>query len=391
MEKPDLRYLCTQMGNLSGIPFRIFRGTERLFFHAAAELPADPFLTCEAGLHVLPEHVGYIAAEDFQYYGFVRTGEETVVIGPVRQIPATDQELRALAFRTGVPGELTDSFVAGMKAIVPMPLESLLQMLCVMNYVLNGEKTELLDLAIRETEQRNLKRETESRRTEKASGAPHNTLALENTLMDFVRRGDSDGLRARLAAAPAVRGGTLAGEHLRQRKNLFIVAATLCSRAAIQGGLDSEEALSLSDQFIQSCELLPSPEAITDLQYHMLLEYAERVDQVRRGRHASPLELAVSNYLRHHLSETVTAEKIAAALYMSRPYLSERFRKETGETLTDFLLRGKTEEAKRLLRYSDRSISAIGDYLGFSSPGHFSRTFRKYAGISPKEYREMHR
>lgn len=54
------------------------------------------------------------------------------------------------------------------------------------------------------------------------------------------------------------------------------------------------------------------------------------------------------------------------------------------------MLQEKTEEAKRLLRYSDKSLTAIGAYLGFSSPGHFSRVFKKYAGVSPREYRERY-
>ncbi len=59
-------------------------------------------------------------------------------------------------------------------------------------------------------------------------------------------------------------------------------------------------------------------------------------------------------------------------------------------TLSDFILNEKTEEAKRLLRYSDKSVAAISAYLGFSSSGHFSRVFKKYAGITPNEYRETH-
>ena len=70
--------------------------------------------------------------------------------------------------------------------------------------------------------------------------------------------------------------------------------------------------------------------------------------------------------------------------------LSAKFREDTGETLTDFILKEKTEEAKRLLRYSEKTATAIGAYLGFSSPGHFSRVFRKYAGCSPAEYRERY-
>ena len=72
---------------------------------------------------------------------------------------------------------------------------------------------------------------------------------------------------------------------------------------------------------------------------------------------------------------------------MSRPYLSERFKAESGESLTDYILREKTAEAKRLLDYTDKSLTSISSYLGFSSPSHFSRVFRKYTGHLPSEYR----
>ena len=53
------------------------------------------------------------------------------------------------------------------------------------------------------------------------------------------------------------------------------------------------------------------------------------------------------------------------------------------------ILKEKTEEAKRLLRYSDKPVTAIGSYLGFSSPSHFSRVFRSYVRITPSEYRQQ--
>jgi YesN/AraC family two-component response regulator len=58
---------------------------------------------------------------------------------------------------------------------------------------------------------------------------------------------------------------------------------------------------------------------------------------------------------------------------------------ETGESLKE-----KTEEAKRLLRYSDKSLTAIGSYLGFSSASHFSRVFKACAGSTRSEYRDKY-
>ena len=275
-----------------------------------------------------------------------------------------------------------------------MPVETLLQMLCTMNHFLNdGEKLGLSDIAIFSDEQEALKSHVEERRSKRVyeedrSGMPHNVLALENALMDLVRKGDVAALRSWLAEIPAVRGGTIAPNQLRQLRNTFIVAATLASRAAIRGGMREDDAFTLSDGYIQRVELLSDHSKIINLQYNMILEFTEQVEKLKRGAHSSKLVSDVANYIRHHLSEPISTERMADELYMSRPYLSARFKKETGETLTDFILREKTEEAKRLLRWSDRSASAVAAYLGFSSHSHFIRVFKKYAGVTPNEWRE---
>lgn len=274
-----------------------------------------------------------------------------------------------------------------------MPVESVLQMLCTINYVFNHERLELKDLRIYEQEQTALISRQVRQQAQNKLDPPqleHNTYDLEQRLLRMVRKGDTAALRQWLDRAPAVRSGVVAGEPLRQRKNLFIVTVTLVSRAAIQGGMQVEDAFTLSDSYIQQCELTASPERIANLQYRMLLDYAERVERLHRGAVSSRLTADVANYVQHHLSDAIKTEQIARALYVSRPYLSKKFRESTGETLTDFILKEKTEEAKRLLRYSDKSLTAIGSYLGFSSPSHFSRIFRKYAGSSPHEYRERY-
>ena len=123
----------------------------------------------------------------------------------------------------------------------------------------------------------------------------------------------------------------------------------------------------------------------------MILEFTEQVEKLHRGKHTSKLSLDVANYVRHHLSEPISVDKMAEEFFLSRPHLSTKFKQETGMTLTDFILNEKTEEAKRLLRYSDKSQSAISSFLGFSSQGHFAKVFKKYAGVTPNEYREKHR
>ena len=397
MENLDLQYLCTVIGNLSGVPIRLYESKTLKFSYSLVKLPKDPVELHREDSWNIRESVGYYVTKIFNYYGIINSDSYKIIIGPTRQTGNTEQELRELAFQLDVAPEDTQDFVTGMKSIIRMPLESIMQILCTMNYVLNGEKLSLQDIAVFDDQQDVLSKDAVAKQDVQQYSEEniplqdvHNTFELEQTVMTMVRKGDIAALREWIKAAPAVRGGIIAAEQLRQMKNTFIVTVTLASRAAIRGGMDVEEAFSLSDAYIQKCELLSNPEQIMNLQYHMILEYTQKVERIRLGKRPGKLVIDVANYIQHHLSEPITAEEIAKELYLSRPYLSRKFIEETGESLTDFILKEKTEEAKRLLRYSDKTLTAISNYLGFSSQSHFSRVFKKYALCTPGEYREKY-
>ena len=397
MKNLDIQYLCKIIGDLSGVPIRLYEGDTLVFYHALVELPKDPMALYRTDIWKITDHVGYYATNTFSYYGIINFGTGKIILGPTQQLGNTDQELRELAFRLDVAQEDTEAFLIGMKSIIRMPLASIMQILCTMNHILNGEKLTLQDITIYDQEQDIISRDTIAKQEAQlyvADNIPtqdvHNTFALEQTIMGIVRKGDTCALQEWLRSAPAVRGGIVATDQLRQIKNTFIISVTLASRAAIQGGLSVEEAFSLSDAYIQKCELMNSPIQITNLQYHMIRELTQRVERIRNGKQPSKLVTDVANYIRSHLSEPITVERIAKELYLSRPYLSRKFIAETGESLTDHILKEKVNEAKRLLRYSDRSLTAIGNFLGFSSQGHFSRVFKRYTGLTPGEYRSKY-
>lgn len=400
MDNIDYNYLCTVIGNLSGIPIRVFKNEKQVFYHTLVNLPVDPITPYQNAILAIGTHIGYFITPSSHYYGIVNSGTVKIVIGPSIQTKNNDQTLRELAFQCDVPADDTEEFISGMKSIVPMPLDSIIQILCTMNYVMNEEKLGLSDIRIFDSEQQNLKAKIEEEQTTnnfnsdieniQAQQAIHNTLALEQTIVNFVRHGDTVALKDLIDGIPAVRAGILAADQLRQLKNTFIVTTTLVSRGAIRGGMDTDDALSLSDAYIQKCELMNNLESITNLQYRMIFDYTERVEKLRMGKTPSKLVLDVTNYVHHHLSEPVSIEEMAKALYMNRSWLAVKFKQETKMTLTDFILKEKTEEAKRLLRYTDKPITAISTYLGFSSQSHFSHVFKKYTNSLPNEYRKRH-
>ena len=396
MEGIDLEYLCRVIGNLAGIPVRIYTDKELSFFYSVVDFPADPIAPYLDKVFTITEHIGYFTTPFFNYYGIVRTDRHTIVIGPSRRTPMTNHDLRKLAFTCNLDFAQVEAFSAAMRSLVQMPLGSLVQILCTMNYVLNGEKRSLEDVTIYDFEQVELETLIQNERFDKhyekqieyEPREAHNTLTLEQSLMQMIEKGDVGALCEWLSHAPSVRGGVIANDALRQLKNTFIVTATLASRAAIKGGMEAEDALSLSDDYIRKCELMGGVDSIVNLQYHMVLDYTRRVERVRLGKNPSKLLMQVTNYVQHNLSRPVDVDDLAKTLFISRTHLASRFKQETGMTLTDFILGEKVEEAKRLLRYSDKSLTLIANYLGFSSQSHFTRIFKKYSGQTPREYRE---
>ncbi len=119
----------------------------------------------------------------------------------------------------------------------------------------------------------------------------------------------------------------------------------------------------------------------------MVLDYTTRVHKINNGQRKSKLVNDVSNYIYHHLSEPIKTSEIAKNLYMGRSYLSTKFKNETGKKLIDYILECKINEAQYLLKFSDKSVAKISDYLGFVNQSHFTRTFQKFTGQTPNQYR----
>lgn len=403
MDTIGLEYLAKKLGALTGIPVRIYKGKEEIFYYSTVSIPKDPLLLYLDQVFSIKENVGYYMTKNLHTFGVVRKDDYRYIIGPSLEIQEDEKSLKIMAFDLGIEKNQTMDFINAVKSITRMPLPSLLEVLLAVNFFLNGEMKELHELTLSDSIQEELKhileKETKGKEIDRVSQSQyeesppnqeeHNTYAQEQEIMMLIRKGETEKLKDWISSAPAIRGGTIAVDGLRQVKNMFVVSVTLASRAAIQGGVDPVTALSVSDGFIKRCELLYSVEKITNLQYLMVLEYAGMVRRVRQKDYTSPLVMKVANYVVAHITDPLTTEQIADALYLSRPYLSSRFHKEAGRTLYSFIMDEKIEEAKRLILYSGRSISSISQYLGFSSLGHFSSLFKKNTGYSPTEFRSL--
>jgi len=102
----------------------------------------------------------------------------------------------------------------------------------------------------------------------------------------------------------------------------------------------------------------------------------------------SPARLRRIKELVHAKIETdLTLEEMAQSVDLSITHFCEMFRKSTGQSPHQFLLRLRVERAKEMLRNAEARVLDVAVACGFKTQQHFARVFRTISGTSPTEYR----
>jgi YesN/AraC family two-component response regulator len=90
---------------------------------------------------------------------------------------------------------------------------------------------------------------------------------------------------------------------------------------------------------------------------------------------------------RGYASPKLSVHRLSATLGYSPNYLGNAFKRAFGMSIADYIGRTRVAEAKRLMDQTDLMIYEIAFRVGFEDQHYFSRTFKKYAGVTPSEYR----
>ncbi|WP_347280014.1 AraC family transcriptional regulator [Leptolyngbya sp. FACHB-8] len=129
----------------------------------------------------------------------------------------------------------------------------------------------------------------------------------------------------------------------------------------------------------------------TALAAHVLKYYTTRKHVLREYEDGLPkykLKRAL-DYINEHLSENVSLAVIATELGMSQFYFCRLFKQSTGITPHAYLMQQRVELSKQLLKSGKRTINDIALACGFANSSHFAKCFRRYTGVSPKQFRMM--
>ena len=303
------------------------------------------------------------------------------VIGPVFPSVISERALTEALQKVHISPALTDQVRELLKTVPAIQYMLLMQYGIMLHRCLTGVK-------IRPSEIHWLARPSEHhapRTLEQEVKTRRGTYAFEQEFFRIVEEGNVDG--------PMPRGGSQIEmgflsrtDPLRHAKNSMVAELTLVCRAAIRGGLPEDTAYSLADYYIQNGEDCTNTAQVYQLMQDSFKDFTQRVHQQKKKSYSKEINDCIG-YLELHLGEKLDMTALAENVGYNKNYLSTKFGREVGISISECLTRLRIERAKLMLRSTNEPIQQISDTLGFGSVSYFSAQFRKLVGQTPSDYR----
>lgn len=166
------------------------------------------------------------------------------------------------------------------------------------------------------------------------------------------------------------------GPYIRHAGSLFPFLKTMC------------------DQIYMMEEMNPAGQLASQLFCASMIVIANQLDTFPQAMAAKTEEeefiTRILNYLNEHFTEELNLEKIAADLYCSSTYVSHSFKKATGMTPINYIIRRRVGLAQTLLISTDLPATQIATMVGYDNTNYFSTLFTKIVGMTPIRYRTMY-
>ena len=174
---------------------------------------------------------------------------------------------------------------------------------------------------------------------------------------------------------------------LRKRKNSLIIVNTQLRLAIQRANVHPYYINEVSEKYSLKIEALNSEAECHLLPFNMLKDYCEYVNRYAMKQY-SPLIQKVIDHIILNLDTQLSLKQFSDTFSISSSYLSNLFKQETGQTLTDYITSQRVMRAAKRLKSSNNSIASIAESVGILDTNYFTKVFKKTLGITPSQYRK---
>ena len=216
---------------------------------------------------------------------------------------------------------------------------------------------------------------------------------LEARILKAVREGETEFCLDRIVDENGIEHKSLmkidygGQEALRDEKDIVIIFTALCARAAIEGGLSEGIAMELEKEYVRKAEQIRTATELTILNQEMFRAFIDKVHHCKIQSDMSRPIQECCNYISRNLCKNLNLKDMAKEIGYTEYYLTRKFAKEMGISMSEYINRKKTDLAKIWLLTTDKSMQEISDELGYGTRSYFSRVFKKKTGISQADCR----
>lgn len=174
---------------------------------------------------------------------------------------------------------------------------------------------------------------------------------------------------------------------IRNIKNYMIILNTILRKAVEQGAVHPFYIDRLSSSYARKIETIRSIADGASMQKEMIHKYCLLVKNYSLKEY-SPVIQRIITYIGFDISSNLSLKEISKKFNMNASYLSNLFKKETGQTLTDYVSQKRIQHAVHLLNHTDMQIQMIAHSCGIQDVNYFVKVFKKYIKMTPSEYRK---
>lgn len=216
----------------------------------------------------------------------------------------------------------------------------------------------------------------------------HPPFILEQKVLSAISERNIDKAIMYLDEINHLERARLADKPLRSQKNSSICLCTLFTRAIIQGGMPAELAFNLSDVYIVQIEKINEIDKLVKLEYEMVHHFVTALNEEVKQTYKHTIQQAIT-YIHEHIIDDLSLEIIAEHVFVNPNYLSQIFKKEVGMSLVTFINKKRIEDSKYFLLHTNTTISDIAILFKFCNQSYYTTTFKRYTGLTPKEFRRI--
>ncbi len=306
------------------------------------------------------------------------------MVGPAFTSDVSYLSLEKKLSQSDYPQSFIRQFMEHIRNIPIIAYPSWLRYGLMLHYCATGERLQMSDFCYSSSE---FQTQYDPKSTPNPASA---TWYAEQLMMKMIEEGNPDfGKATTLLASSSVASVSRNNTSLLRQKFYCSAAVALSTRAAIRGGLEVSTAYLIGETYLNRIEEVSNLSELTQLTNLMYEDFIQRVHKVRQKAGLSPVIQACCTFIDVHYAEKISIQALADKVGYSDYYLAQKFKKEIGITIAQYIRDRRVEQGKLMLRASNRSIQDIAEALGFCNASYFSSAFKTVVGMTPAEYRKQ--